>query len=132
VPDLNLQLPDKLPSGYVQSEAVRLEIYGRAARCVSEDDLDELEEETSRRFGRLPPEAHDFFAAARLRIECRLRGIVRLDVGPEAVAATFLPGRLRKSRARWMQRDGDRIFCSSLGREDPFDRVGEFLDLLDD
>jgi transcription-repair coupling factor (superfamily II helicase) len=132
VPDLNLQLPDMLPTSYVQSKGVRLEIYARAARCRSEDDLDDLEEETSRRFGRLSPEAHDFFAAARLRIECRRKGIVRLDVGPEAVAATFLPGRLRKSRARWMQRDGDRIVWANLGREDPFDRVGEFLDLLDD
>jgi transcription-repair coupling factor (superfamily II helicase) len=132
VPDLNLQLPDMLPPSYVQSEAVRLEIYGRAARCRSEDALDDLEEETSRRVGRLPPEAHDFFAAARVRIECRRRGIVRLDVGPEAVAATFLPGRLRDFRAKWLQRDGDRISCASLESEDPVDRAGEFLDLLDD
>ena len=131
VPDLNLQLPDRLPRTYVHSEAVRLEIYGRAARCRSVDDLDELEEETSRRFGRLPPEAHDFFAAAKLRIECRRRGIVQLDVGREAVAATFLPGRLRKFRAKSVQRDGDRVFCSSLGHGNPFERVGEFLDLLD-
>src|SRR6516162_1067908 len=92
VPDLNLPHADMLPRNYVQSEAVRLEIYGRVARCRSEDDLEDLEEETTRRFGRLPPAACDFFAAAQLRINCKRRGIVRLDVGPEAVAATFLPG----------------------------------------
>ena len=81
-----------LPTSYVQSETVRLEIYGRVARCRSEDDLDDLEEETASRFCRLSPAARDFFAAARLRLDCRRRGIVRLDVGPEAVAATFLPG----------------------------------------
>jgi transcription-repair coupling factor (superfamily II helicase) len=121
-----------LPESYVQSEAIRLEIYGRAARCRNEDDLEDLEEETSRRFGRLPPEARDFFAAARLRIDCKRRGIVRLDVGPEAVAATFLPGRLRKSRARSLQRDGDRVVFAGRSDEDPFDRVEEFLDLLDE
>ncbi|MBR0853136.1 DEAD/DEAH box helicase [Bradyrhizobium liaoningense] len=132
VPDLNLPVGDMLPEGYVQSEAVRLEIYGRAARCRNEDDLDDLEEETSRRFGKLPPEARDFFAAARLRIDCKRRGIVRLDVGPDAVAATFLPGRLRKSRARSLQRDGDRVVYAGRGHEDPFGRVEEFLDLLDE
>ncbi|MBR0829947.1 DEAD/DEAH box helicase [Bradyrhizobium manausense] len=132
VPDLNLPLADMLPASYVQSESVRLEIYGRAARCRSEDDLEDLEEETSRRFGKLPQPAHDFFAAARLRIECKRRGIVRLDVGHEAVAATFLPGRLRKSKARSLQRDGDRVVYASRGQEDPFVRVEEFLDLLDD
>jgi transcription-repair coupling factor (superfamily II helicase) len=121
-----------LPAGYVQSEAVRLEIYGRVARCRSEDELDDLEEETSRRFGRLPPAARDFFAAARLRIDCRRRGIIRLDVGLDAVAATFLPGRLRKSKARSLQRDGDRVVYISDGRDGPLRKVEEFLDILDE
>nr|WP_244623647.1 DEAD/DEAH box helicase [Bradyrhizobium cosmicum] len=132
VPDLNLPCADTLPEGYVQSEAMRLEIYGRAARCRNEDDLVDLEEEISRRFGKLPPEARDFFAAARLRLDCKRRGIVRLDVGPEAVAATFLPGRLRKTRARSLQRDGDRVVYAGGGHEDTFDRVEELMDLLDE
>ncbi|MEH2507814.1 transcription-repair coupling factor (superfamily II helicase) [Bradyrhizobium sp. AZCC 1578] len=132
VPDLNLPVGDMLPAGYVQSEAVRLEIYGRVARCRSEDELDDLEEETSRRFGRLPPAAREFFAAARLRIDCRRRGIIRLDVGLDAVAATFLPGRLRKSKARSLQSDGDRVVYISNGREGPLRKVEEFLDLLDE
>lgn len=132
VPNLNLPVADMLPPSYVQSEAVRLEIYARAARCRSEDELDDLEDETSRRFGRLPPAAHDFFAAARLRINCRRRGIVRLDVGPEAVAATFLPGRLRKSRARSLQRDGDRVVYISKGREGLLRKVEDFFEVLDE
>jgi transcription-repair coupling factor (superfamily II helicase) len=132
VPDLNLPLADLLPRSYVQSETMRLEIYGRAARCRSEDDLEDLEEETSRRFGGLPSAGRDFFAAARLRIDCKRRGIVRLDVGPEAVAATFLPGRLPKSRARSLQRDGDRVFYSDKTHEPPFERIEHLLDILDE
>ncbi|WP_407170512.1 DEAD/DEAH box helicase [Bradyrhizobium sp. ORS 111] len=132
VPDLNLPLEDTLPTSYVQSEPVRLEIYGRVARCLSEDDLDDLEDETTRRFGRLPAPAQAFFAAAKLRMECKRRGIIRLDIGPEAIAANFLPGRLRKSKARSLQRDGDRVVCICKTHEDPFDRVEEFLDLLDE
>jgi transcription-repair coupling factor (superfamily II helicase) len=94
--------------------------------------LDDLEEETSRRFGKLPPATRDFFAAARLRIDCRRRGIIRLDVGPEAMAATFLPGRLRKSRARSLQRVGDRVVYTSKEGEGPLRNVEDFLDLLDE
>lgn len=136
VPDLNLPVADMLPETYVQSEPVRLELYARAARCRSEDELDDLEEETSRRFGQLPPIARDFFAAARLRLDCKRRGIIRLDVGPEAVAATFLPGRLRKSKGktsgRSLQRAGDRVVYHSQMRDAPFDRIEELFDLLDD
>jgi transcription-repair coupling factor (superfamily II helicase) len=132
VPDLNLPVADMLPETYVQSEPVRLELYARAARCRSEDELNDLEEETTRRFGQLPPVARDFFAAARLRLECKRRGTVRLDVGSGAVAATFLPGRLRKSRGLSLQRDGDRLVYHSQMRDAPFDRVNELFDLLDD
>ena len=76
--------------------------------------------------------AWDFFAVAKLRLDCKRRGIVRLDVGPEAVAATFLPGRLRKSKSRSLERDGDRVVYTSKGVENPFDRVEEFLEILDE
>ena len=132
VPDLNLPVGDMLPESYVQSEPVRLELYARAARCNDEDDLDDLEEETARRFGPLPKAAVDFFAAAKLRIECKRRGIIRLDVGPEAAAATFLPGRLRKSRGKSLQRDGDRVVHHGPMRDAPFERVEELLELLDE
>jgi transcription-repair coupling factor (superfamily II helicase) len=132
VPDLNLPVADMLPADYVQSEAVRLEVYGRVARCRSEDDLEDLEEETALRFGRLPPATRDFFAMAKLRLDCKRSGIVRLDVGPEAVAATFLPGRLRKLKSRSLERDGDRIVYTGKAVEDPFERVDEFLEILDE
>jgi transcription-repair coupling factor (superfamily II helicase) len=132
VPDLNLPIADILPPDYVQSDAVRLEIYGRIARCRNEDDLDDLEDETSRRFGKLPPAAREFFAAARVRLDCKRRGIMRLDVGPEAVAATFLPGRLRKSKAKSLERDGDRVVYTGNRNADPFERVSDFFELLDE
>jgi transcription-repair coupling factor (superfamily II helicase) len=131
VPDLNLPLPDLLPESYVQSESVRLEIYGRAARCRDEDELEDLEAETARRFGKLPAAARDFFALAKLRLDCKRRGIVRLDVGPEAVAATFLPGRLRKSRSKSLQRDGDRVVYAGKGQGEVFERIEALMEILD-
>jgi transcription-repair coupling factor (superfamily II helicase) len=132
VPELNLPISELLPSSYVQSEAVRLEIYVRAARCRSDDDLEELEDETLRRFGKPPPAARDFFAVAKLRVGCRERGIIRLDVGPDAIAATLLAGKLRKSRSRLLQRDGDRVVYTGKSGEHSLKRVEEFFDMLDE
>src|SRR4029079_17548032 len=119
VPDLNLPIAEMLPTSYVQSKNMRRETYGRVARCRSEDDLDDLEEETARRTGPLPAGALDFFALARLRLDCKRRGITRLDAGPEAVAATFLPGRLRKVKSNSLRRDGDRVVYASRQNENP-------------
>jgi transcription-repair coupling factor (superfamily II helicase) len=131
VPDLNLPVAEMLPTNYVQSSAVRLEIYGRVARCRSGDDLNDVEEEIARRFGRLPHDAREFFAAARLRLECKRRGIVRMDAGPEAVAGTFLPGRLRKWKTKSLKRDEDRVIYADEGTKDPFERVNDFPERLD-
>ncbi len=46
IPELNLPTSELLPSSYVQSEAVRLEIYARAARCRDDEELEDLEDET--------------------------------------------------------------------------------------
>lgn len=74
--------------------------------------------------------ARDFFAVARLRLDCKRRGIVRLDVGPEAVAATFLPGRLGKSRSKSLQRGGDRVVYAE-GQGEVFERVEALMEILD-
>jgi transcription-repair coupling factor (superfamily II helicase) len=132
VPELNLPIAELLPPDYVQSEALRLEIYARAARCRTDDELEELEDETQRRFGSLPPVACDFFAVARLRVNCRERGIMRLDVGPEAIAAMVLPGRIRKSCSRLLQRDGNRIIYTGRSGEPALRRIEQLLDLLDE
>ncbi len=132
VPELNLPIAELLPSDYVQSEALRLEIYARAARCRTDDELEELKDETQRRFGTLPPAACDFFAVARLRVNCRERGIMRLDVGPEAIAAMLLPGRIRKSCSHLLQRDGNRLIYAERGGEPPLRRIERFLDLLEE
>jgi transcription-repair coupling factor (superfamily II helicase) len=131
VPDLNLPVADVLPASYVHSEAVRLEIYGRIARCRSEEDLQDLEDEVTRRFGDPPRGASVFFALARLRLECKRRGIVRLDAGPEAVAATFLPGRAPKSRSKALQQKGDRLVYTCNRNEEPLARAEEFMLLLE-
>ncbi|GLH78328.1 transcription-repair coupling factor [Bradyrhizobium sp. SSBR45G] len=132
VPELNLPIAELLPSDYVQSEALRLEIYARAARCRTEDEIEELEDETQRRFGSLPPAASNFFAIAKLRTSCRERGIMRLDVGPEAIAAMLLPGRVRKSCSRLLQRDGNRLIYAGRSSEPVLHRIEQFMDLLDD
>jgi transcription-repair coupling factor (superfamily II helicase) len=132
VPELNLQVPELLPANYVHSESVRLEIYVRAARCRSENALEELEDESFRRFGKPPATARGFFEMARLRIRCRERGIIKLDVGPDAVAATMMGGRLEKARSRLLRRDGDRVIFANGSAEHPLKRIEQFLDQLGD
>jgi transcription-repair coupling factor (superfamily II helicase) len=130
IPELNLPLPELLPPDYVKSEAVRLELYSRAAKAGTREELDVLEREALRRFARPPQAAREFFELARLRLICRERGVLKLDVGPEAIAATLLAGRHSKKISRRLKRDGDRVIYAGGGGDHPLERVEEFFDLL--
>jgi transcription-repair coupling factor (superfamily II helicase) len=130
IPELNLPLPELLPPDYVKSETVRLELYSRAAKAGTREELDALEREALRRFARPPQAAREFFDLARLRLICRERGVVKLDVGPEAIAATLLAGSHSKRISRRLKRDGDRVIYSGGGGDPPLKRVEEFFDLL--
>jgi transcription-repair coupling factor (superfamily II helicase) len=65
---------------------------------------------------------------AKLRLDCKRRGIMRLHVGPDAVAANFLHGTLRKSRAKSRERDGE-VYIGNRNAE-VFERILDNLELL--
>jgi transcription-repair coupling factor (superfamily II helicase) len=130
IPELNIPLPELLPFDYVKSEAVRLELYSRAAKVGTREELDALEGEAFRRLGKPPPAARGFFDLVRLRLTCRARDVVKLDVGPEAIAATLLARQHRKSVSRRLRRDGDKVVYSDGGGGHSLKRVEDFLDLL--
>jgi transcription-repair coupling factor (superfamily II helicase) len=127
VPELNLPVPELLPSDYVKSEAVRLEMYSRAAKAGSREELDALEREVLRRFGAPPPAAHEFFDLARLRLTCRDKDLVKLDVGPEAIAATSWPGaRINRYRGCCGEM-GDRFIYCDGGGDKSSQKSGRFF-----
>ncbi len=60
---------------------------------------------------------------------CSERGIMRLDAGPDAIAATLLPGRTRRSCSALLQRDGNRIIHVGRSNKPVLQRVEQFVDL---
>lgn len=98
-PDLRLGVPDRIPDTYLPNEEVRLNVYARLAAAPDAAALATLKEELSDRYGEPPDEMADLYALAEIRILCRALGIVRLDGGPQAVAASFRPGAVKELEA---------------------------------
>jgi transcription-repair coupling factor (superfamily II helicase) len=88
-PELELGTAYLLPADYVPESELRLDLYARLARLAGEDEADELAEEIADRFGPLPAPAQEVLDTARLRQRCRQLGVLRLEAGPKAIAATF-------------------------------------------
>ena len=64
-----------IPVDYIDSDKLRLEAYQKLASARTEDDLDELRDELTDRYGKPPVEFETLFDVARLRFKARKLGI---------------------------------------------------------
>jgi len=78
--DCKVELPitAHLPTDYVPSERLRLDLYRRMADCADAAALDAIVEELVDRFGELPKEAQSLIAVAKLRIQAKAKNLTEV------------------------------------------------------
>ncbi len=88
--EINLHSPALLPDDYCGDIHQRLVIYKRFANCVSQADLDDMQQELIDRFGLLPEPAQSLLDSHRLRIMAKPLGICKVDASSEAIVIQFV------------------------------------------
>ncbi len=91
ISEVDLHVTAMIPPDYLPDVHQRLVLYKRLSQADSERRLNDLAVEMIDRFGLLPPEVKNLFAAAELRLKARALGIRRLEVGPAGGRVEFLP-----------------------------------------
>ncbi|WP_033520066.1 TRCF domain-containing protein, partial [Bifidobacterium scardovii] len=72
---IDLPIEASIPVDYIDSDKLRLEAYRKLAAARTEQDLKDLAEELTDRYGKLPEEFETLFGVARLRAKARKLGI---------------------------------------------------------
>ena len=72
---IELPVDAHLPSEYIESERLRLEIYKRIAEIRTEDDIAALREELADRYGPVPAPVDALLDVVRFRLLCRAAGL---------------------------------------------------------
>jgi transcription-repair coupling factor (superfamily II helicase) len=78
-----------IPEEYVQDLDLRLGLYRRAGKLHMEEEIDEFGDELIDRFGPLPQEVEYFLLTLKLKRQCMVMGVERVDVGPKGMVITF-------------------------------------------
>ncbi len=75
---IDLPIEASIPVDYIDSDKLRLEAYRKLAAARNEQDLEELREELTDRYGNPPIEFATLFAVARLRNKARALGLTEI------------------------------------------------------
>jgi transcription-repair coupling factor (superfamily II helicase) len=89
--DIKLHAPALLPDAYCGDVQTRLSLYKRLASAERPETLDNLLEEITDRFGKLPPQGQTLFDTHRLRLLARSYGVLKVDANPKVMNVTFKP-----------------------------------------
>jgi transcription-repair coupling factor (superfamily II helicase) len=103
-PEVRIELPvdAHLPTDYIESERLRLEMYKRLAEVRGEADVKAVEAELHDRYGTPPPEVLNLIEVARFRLLARTAGLTEI-VG-QGRFIRFGPAHLPESRVLRLQR----------------------------
>lgn len=88
-PEINIDIPSYLPSGYIMDTDVRLNLYRRLSALVDRGELEEITEEIVDRFGPPPGEVVNLFGLMSIRLLLKRLRIIKLDMGPEGLTLTM-------------------------------------------
>ena len=111
---IELAVDAHLPTDYVESERLRLEMYKRLASVREESELDAVRAELLDRYGPLPDPVENLFGVTRFRMLCRSVGIT--EVLSAGTMIRFSPAVLADSREMRRQRlyPGSRVNRQTL------------------
>jgi transcription-repair coupling factor (superfamily II helicase) len=87
--EINLHAPALLPDAYCGDVHTRLNLYKRLAMAEKPAQIDNLLEEITDRFGKLPAQGQTLFDTHRLRVLAKPYGVLKIDAGPKLMNVTF-------------------------------------------
>lgn len=88
-PQLNLGVSVMIPEQYIESLAIRMDCYRRLSQCEQPDHIDAFAVEMQDRFGTVPLPMENLFSVIKIKIDCRLAGIEKLDIGAKGALISF-------------------------------------------
>jgi transcription-repair coupling factor (superfamily II helicase) len=86
--ELNVGPSGRFPDDWIPEPDLRIGLYCWLSRLTDSHELDQFVDELEDRFGEIPSEAQTLMDATRVKILAAAVQIMRIDVGPSAIAFT--------------------------------------------
>ena len=88
-PQITTGIPIMIPETYVRDLGVRLGLYKRIGELQSQEQVADMREELTDRFGKLPEEVDNLLKTVEIKIMCRAANIEKIDAGAKGILIMF-------------------------------------------
>lgn len=89
VPQISIGIPIMIPETYVQDLGVRLGLYKRIGNLKLKEEILDIKEELTDRFGKMPEEVENLLTIVEIKQLCKLANIEKIDAGAKGALITF-------------------------------------------
>ncbi len=77
-PIIDISVSSFIPDAYIENQDQKMESYRNIALCKTEEDLRNIAEDLTDRFGKLPAEVINLISIAKIREICKNKGIIKI------------------------------------------------------
>ena len=88
---LDLNVDAHIPSAYIPSEVQKLDVYKRIAAIETQEELEDMQEELTDRFGDLPPRVERLLEVALLKALAHEAGVTAVEQKGEEIDFSIFP-----------------------------------------
>ena len=120
LPSISLPVSALIPESYIPTDGLRIAFYKKVAGCRIPPDVDRVQAEMEDRFGDPPKQVWNMLAVMRLRMDCILAGVGKIETDRGTVVLWLARG-IDKDEFRELRRHNLRIELQS-------DRLVMFFD----
>ena len=88
---IDINVSSFIPDSYIENGNQKIEVYQNIALCRDEQDLKNIEEDITDRFGKMPKEVMNLLEIARIKNMCRAIGITKITQRQNNIIFNFNP-----------------------------------------
>ena len=88
---IDINVSSFIPDSYIENGNQKIEVYQNIALCRDEQDLKNIEEDITDRFGKMPKEVLNLLEIARIKNMCRAIGITKITQRQNNIIFNFNP-----------------------------------------
>ncbi len=106
---IDINVSSYIPDDYIENGSQKIEVYQNIALCLTAEDIKNVEEDITDRFGKIPKEVLNLLEIAKIKNLCKNIGISKLTQRQNNIVFNFIPEKFAIDIDSIIKKYGNRV-----------------------